>query len=818
MTETVTKQGLGGNDFSKSGTTNGTHGSRSCADENRPNLKMFERADWTLFRTVEGLQQKAGVPAARLRRLVLKELGDNALDVGRMKYGVIDDNCYFLEDDGSGLDGTPEQIAELFSIRRPMRSTKLLRLPQRGALGNGLRVVAGAVLASNGSLTIITRNCRIALRPETDGSTSVVKVEQANQPRGTRIEIGFGPALPNDRDAFAWVRAAQAVAGAGKSYDGRSSPYWYDAAQFHELLLACGGQPVRSLIAELDGCSGGKAGEIIRAASLDRARCEDLDRLQTTKLLEITRQHARPVAPERLGHLGRDALSDREYACNYGTVEFGSTKPLATIPHVVEVWARRHCKAAEKATDHVNIRVLVNRTPITTEVSAWRDGDRDLCLEGSGLSSYCSNIPKKGSYDITLNITTPYCPITSDGKAPNLKPFGNAVLDAIEKAMRKAQRAAPKDKNVTQKDVVLDNLDDAIAAVSGNGKYRFNERQLLYWLRPIVLEGIGQVLLTNNFKRIITDYEDENGEIFGMYREPRGSIYHPHRGDDIPLGTLTVEAYERPNWTFNKLVHIEKEGFKEALKADGWPERHDCALTSSKGFTTRAARDLVDKLAEHDEPITIFCVHDADAYGTMIYQTFQEATKARGARKVKIFNLGLEPWEAIEANLEVERVPRDQQRKAVAAYMLEREDGEYWAEWLQTHRVELNAMTTPEFIEWLDRKMAEQCGGKLIPPDDVVVAELEERLAAKVRAAVTERILREANFEGQVATALATIMRPNAVDLKDGIKRLFERNPGREWRDQVETVADDLKYLSERAAVERDKQRRKPSTGRNRKM
>ena len=29
-----------------------------------------------------------------------------------------------------------------------------------------------------------------------------------------------------------------------------------------------------------------------------------------------------------------------------------------------------------------------------------------------------------------------------------------------------------------------------------------------------------------------------------------------------------------------------------------------------------------------------------------------------------------------------------------------------WEEWLQTHRVELNAMTTPQFIEWLDAKMA----------------------------------------------------------------------------------------------------------------
>jgi hypothetical protein len=248
---------------------------------------MFERADWTLFRTVEGLQQKAGVPANQLRRLVLKELGDNGLDVGQIRFGFIGGNRHhcFIEDDGPGLDGTPEEIGDLFAIRRPLRSSKLLRLPQRGQLGNGLRVVTGAVLASDGSLAIVTRNRRIVVRPETDGSTSVVKVAKANFPMGTRIEISFGAALPDDVDPFVWVRAAQATATAGETYQGRSSPFWYDDPQFHELLLAYGTQPVRSLIAQLDGCTGGKAGEIVSDARLDRLRCQDIDRKQATKLL-----------------------------------------------------------------------------------------------------------------------------------------------------------------------------------------------------------------------------------------------------------------------------------------------------------------------------------------------------------------------------------------------------------------------------------------------------------------------------------------------------------------------------------------------------
>ena len=48
----------------------------------------------------------------------------------------------------------------------------------------------------------------------------------------------------------------------------------------------------------------------------------------------------------------------------------------------------------------------------------------------------------------------------------------------------------------------------------------------------------------------------------------------------------------------------------------------------------------------------------------MIYQTLQEETKARGARKIKIVNLGLEPWEAIAMGLEVETV--EERRRAQA--------------------------------------------------------------------------------------------------------------------------------------------------------
>jgi hypothetical protein len=279
------------------------------------NLKTAQ-ADWNAFRTVEGLQRKAGVPARLLRRLVLKEIADNGFDKGAtVTVGTIEGG-YFIDDLGTGLD--PDEVAKMFSISRPLVSTKLIRLPTRGALGNGLRVVAGVVLASNGFLTVETRNVRLKLRPERDGSTTVVSRTPCKRPVGTRIEIGFGPELPEDEDALGWAKEAIHMA-RGDTYAGKSSPWWYDVPQFHELLSACGAQPVRELVANLDGCTGGRAGEIVTDAELDRMRCVDVERDQAARLLTAARDAAKLVNPKRLGSVGPEAFPSMAYAIAHDT-------------------------------------------------------------------------------------------------------------------------------------------------------------------------------------------------------------------------------------------------------------------------------------------------------------------------------------------------------------------------------------------------------------------------------------------------------------------------------------------------------------------
>jgi len=51
---------------------------------------VFEHADWTLFRNLETLGQKAGVAKRDLPKLVAKELADNACDAaGTCKVGLL---------------------------------------------------------------------------------------------------------------------------------------------------------------------------------------------------------------------------------------------------------------------------------------------------------------------------------------------------------------------------------------------------------------------------------------------------------------------------------------------------------------------------------------------------------------------------------------------------------------------------------------------------------------------------------------------------------------------------------------------------------
>jgi len=335
-------------------------------------------------------------------------------------------------------------------------------------------------------------------------------------------------------------------------------------------------------------------------------------------------------------------------------------------------------------------------------------------------------------------------------------------------------------------------MQDAIAKASGNATYRYSLRQLFYAVRPYMLEQLGKEPDYNYFAQVVTDIEAELGyDLPGLYRDARGVIYHPHTGQEIPLGTLHVEKYERPEWTFNKILYSEKEGLFSILKDTGWPERNDCALLTSKGFASRAARDVLDLIGQTQEEIYFFCIHDADASGTLIYQALTEATRARGARKVHVINLGLDPEEAIDMGLQIENFrelggKRDRQLP-VAEYVPER-----WKQWLQTQRVELNAMTSPEFVRWLDMKF-EAYADKVVPPQKVLRDQLDEKTQQELKRLIAADILSAGGFETRVSEAMATAReKMQELDLDRIVREGLDKAPEQRWDRPLDSTATDV--------------------------
>jgi hypothetical protein len=236
------------------------------------------------------------------------------------------------------------------------------------------------------------------------------------------------------------------------------------------------------------------------------------------------------------------------------------------------------------------------------------------------------------------------------------------------------------------------------------------------------------------------------------------------------------------------VLYCEKEGFFPILIDAQWPERHDCALLTSKGYASRAARDVLDLLGDSAEPLTFFCLHDADGPGSMIYQTLQDGTKARPGRRVEIVNLGLDPAESLEMCLPIEHVGgkgNGDRSVPVAAYL----DSE-WRVWLQENRVELNAMDTPTFLTWLDSKMDH--AEKLIPPDSVLTGRLLAETRGLIRRRLIDDAIRAANVDGETEATLADLQPKIARagrKLPATVAKDLASSPAHHWTSPVSSVA-----------------------------
>jgi hypothetical protein len=763
---------------------------------------LYRRDDWTEFCSLERLPQKAGVPLHLLPRLIPKELTDNALDeldkldeAGDCRIAIVG-NGFVIEDDGAGIPGTDDEIADLFSVSRQLTSSKVLRLPTRGALGNGLRVVTGAVLATGGSLVVSTGGRTLRLIPERRDGTTRAEFVADFAGQGTKIEIQFGPALAVNGDALQWALDAIAMArfGGDRRYTGASSPHWQSDDSFYDVLQAAKGVYVRDVIAALDGCANPRAGMI--AKDFKGRTADSLTEEEAERLLRSAKQAANPVTATRLKRIGD--IHPLKYG--YKLCDAIRTSAGTTVPAVIECWA---CIEDDDGfiespfASRSPINVFCNRTPIPAEITAW-SADGCFQIHGCGLA-HSIEIGRKAAPTIWLNVECPHIPIVSDGKEPDLEPFLEPIAYALRKAVSRARRATvrPGGTKVSFKSAVIELLPEGIENAGGGGT--FGQRGLFYQIRDLIdkrYPDLGE-LKWGTFTGIITDYENEIGhDIPGMDRDERGVLYIPHSGVEIPLGTDKVRQYKHQKYYCNKVLYIEKETHFRRLIEEKWPERHDCALMTAKGFANRAARDVIDMLADTGERIKFFCLHDADAYGTMIYQALQEATKARPARKVRIINLGLHPKQAMDMGLRPERVEQKRNKKGkikrrpVADYV----KSEKTRAWYQKYRIEVNALPMVRFLKWLD-EIFEPYDKKVIPPAPVMTTELNEKIEESLRDKHKARALAEYKVDERVAKdkqALAGRIKTAKATLTRKVARALDKAPEERWSAEVDRIAEKI--------------------------
>nr|DAJ70565.1 MAG TPA: hypothetical protein [Caudoviricetes sp.] len=729
----------------------------------------FKKQEWTQFRSMDTLTQKAGVPKQDISKLVAKELIDNALDITDDVKVQCDGKTLSVWNGGNGIPA--DKIAELFSINRPLVSTKLIKLPTRGALGNGLRVVVGAVIATDGELFVYSNGDKYKIESQDDGSSQAVYFDHYSI-SGTMIELTLGDSFVDD----SWAQYA-IYYNRGEKYKGKTSAYWYNSESFYEITQAFDGT-VYDLVSEFDGCTGTKAGQIAKIFEKN-FKTQNLSFENSELLLSAIRENSKPVKPDRLGAIGE--ITETFYSSAVGTYVLPSTKGnlSAEIPYKIEVLI------SSGESSWVNL--LINKSPAIKSPHIYGE-KKQQNIWGLGLDTYfnCSD-----DMQITINVNSPVIPITSDGKEPDLTLMRESIDSAIQKAVRKYKTNNKRTSNgkgisSTQKAVILAHLEEAVSQASGGGTIRFSERQLFYVVRPIVMNEIGEELSYGNFSSVITDYEKKHGSIDGIYRDCRGSLYTPHLHQTIPIGTLAVEQYQRPELVFNKVLYIEKEGLFEILKEVKFPEQYDCALLTSKGFASRAIKDLLDLLGESDDEIEVYCIHDCDPAGTMIYQTLQEETKSRGKRKVKIIDLGLNPKEAIQMMLPKEKVEKNSE---TSANSLDFES----KHWLQSNRVELNAMTSPQLVAWIEKKFDQYACSKIVPQENILRNELKNRLALRAREKIQEEILQANNYDNRVKQYLQPLVGEILkTDLIPIVSKHFETQPDDLWKAPISTFADKM--------------------------
>ncbi len=501
------------------------------------------------------------------------------------------------------------------------------------------------------------------------------------------------------------------------------------------------------------------------------------------ELLKAMQSESRPIKPDMMGRIG-----PAHFKAMFDPVEDGFRYKaisgfMNNIPFVVEVAVGEMLEGGQVYTG-INFSPTLS-DPIETRWDALNAGK----IKGYSFLTLLNSAHCRPSVDADYRVTAALhiiCPVlrfsNRDKAKFDVEPeMADAIANATwhatreiyqkQEARRKGRTPGtgqpppsnPEPKLSTIKAAVFDVLADAAKDATDNGKLPTSVRDLFYVVRPAVTGRTGKELDYNYFSQsLLPEYKTQHGELDGLYYDPRGVLYEPHTGLELPVGTREVDSYKFPELVYDKILYVEKKGMWPLLKSAQIAERYDMAIMTAEGYSTEAARTLFEK-ADKGQRYKLFVLHDADPDGYNIARTLKEATHRMPDYSVDIIDLGFFLEECVTMGLETEEFTRKKSLPSgidlgdlELAYFTGHKRGK---DWVGCKRIELNAMKPRLRIEYLERKLREHgADKKVIPPAEAIVENVRGEYTKALEELVSAEIMRRIDVDGLSKKALAQVV------------------------------------------------------------
>ena len=234
-----------------------------------------------------------------------------------------------------------------------------------------------------------------------------------------------------------------------------------------------------------------------------------------------------------------------------------------------------------------------------------------------------------------------------------------------------------------------------------------------------------------------------------------------------------------PNGCFGALLYVEKEGFTPLFEKVKLAQRYDIAIMSSKGMSVTAARQLAEGIcAQYGIPLLV--LHDFDRAGIIIKDTLENNTRRYSyTNPPTVIDLGLHYDDIADLTPEPSSSNISDERLSQAGLDQDAID------FLSNQRVELNAMTSRQLVDFVENKLR-QLGIQKVIPDAKTLASTYQMFAASDRLSeafdeMKKKIEDEDEDEARIEV-------PD--DLEAQIKTKLEERPDITWHRAVRLVVD----------------------------